>query len=234
MFGGISVNSQRAFAKLDNLQKRQVPFALSVSINETAKEAMEDIKVEMDEVFDRPTRWTKNAFYIQRATKRRMAAVIQRKTAQRGRHYLEIQSKGGGRPQTGFEKLVGSRMKSARVGRTVTPAKGARLNASGNWSPAQRKKALGAVKGKGGAAGSSTGAAGRNDFFAPSAKSKLSPGIYQRMRRGQKIKKIAHFSDSVPQYKARLDIVKVTKARVQRSFRGNFQSALRKALATAR
>lgn len=229
---------KKALDKLNRVEKSQVSFALSVAINDTAKEAVEDIKTEMKSVFDTPVRWTLNAFFVKRGTKRKPVAVIRRKDAQRGRHYLEVQSKGGARPQTGLEKGLGSRLAYAGIVRTVTPTSKARKTKAGNWSPAQRNQVLSGIKAQRDPTANTTKASkkrnkSRAGYFVPRPGSKLSPGVYQRKSR-KKIVKILHFSDGSANYKKRLDIAKVTRTTVERRFDQNFRAALKRAVSTAR
>lgn len=225
----ISTSINKALAKLDRVEKSQVPFALSVAINETVKQSVsEDIPLEIDREFDHPTRWTKKAFRFERSSKRKLYAVVKRKTAQQGRHYLQVQSKGGSRPLTGTERHVRSKALAGQRVRTVAPTSSARLNAAGNWSPAQRKRALDGALSRGTGGGSST------KFFIPARGSKLSQGVYERVGRKKKIRKLAHFSSNVSSYRARLNIRAPIKARVRLSFAANFRRSLRRALDSAK
>lgn len=234
-----SVDIRKAVAKLNKAERDQVPFAMSLALNETAWDVVEDLKIEMAQVFDRPTRWTLNSMRVQRATKRKLSAVVLRKTPQRGRHYLEVQSKGGPRKQTGFERVLGSRLKYAGIVRTVTPASGARLNVSGNISPALRNRVMSSVKAQRDATSNTTRASRsrnkrRAEYFVPRANSKLSAGVWERSSNGKRIKKVLHFSDAVPNYKRRLDLRKVGQRTADRKFGPNFHKALNRALASAK
>lgn len=225
----ISASISKALEKLDRAEQSQVPFALSVAINETVKQSVnEDVPREIERVFDRPTRWTKKAFRFERSSKRKLYAVVQRKTAQQGRHYLEVQSKGGSRPLTGTERHVRSKALAGQRVRTVAPTSSARLNAAGNWSPAQRKRALDGALNRGATGG------GSGKFFTPARGSTLSPGVYERVGRKRKIRKVAHFSANASTYRSRLDIKAPIKARVRLSFATNFRRSLRRALASAK
>lgn len=205
---------------LSDLAQRQLPFALVLATNDTVNDALGDVRDEIVRSFDNPTRWTQNAFFVRRATKAKPVATVERKTAVARRHYLEVQEAGGPRGQTGLEKRLGVR--------TVTPASGARLNASGNWSPAQRKRVLAQV----GSKGSAQGAAGKAKFFATGPKSKLSPGIYQRNKRG--LRKIVHFSKRAPRYSKRFQFDQVTTAKARASFPRHLERRLKWAIETAK
>lgn len=142
----IEANFRQIERMLSDMQDKQIPFAMMLAVNDTAKDAHEEIQREMKTAFRNPTPWTQRAFFVKRATKTNPVAVIRRKDAPRGRHYLGVQARGGPRPQTGLERLVSSRLKYSGIVRTITPAKGARLNKYGNMSPGQRNQILSAIK----------------------------------------------------------------------------------------
>ena len=221
------------------IEREQMPFATRLALNETAKEVVEDFRSEMVRAFDRPTPWTLNAFHVKWATKTNQVATVQRKTPQRGRHYLEVQSAGGVRPQTALEKLVASRLKYGGIVRTIAPAGGARLNTYGNWSPAQRNQVLSAIKAQRDARSNTTKrsqkrAKSRSQFFVPKPGSKLSSGVFERRGKRGKLKKIVHISGSSSSYRQRVQFEKVAVRRVSMSFEKNFATAFARAMATAR
>lgn len=213
-----SVDIRKALAKFDAVERKQVPFAMSLALNAVAHAVVEDMEPEAKRVFDRPTRFTAKAFRFERATKRRLVAVVRRKTAQSRRRYLEVQSQGGARSQTGMERRL-----SVEGGlRTLVPTSSARKTAAGNWAPSQRKAALAARRGDGG------------KFFKAGRRSHLSPGIYERRGKKQKLVKLAQLTSVAPKYDKRLDVRGVAVRRVGRSFRREFRSAMARAKATAR
>lgn len=234
----ISADFDAADRMLSDLGRRQLPFATAMALNDTVDDGLKAVEREIEHKFSNPTRWTKRAFYRRRATKTRLEATIRRKDAQRGRHYLEVQRKGGVRPQTGLEKLVSSRLKYAGNIRTVTPASGARLNAHGNWSPSQRNQVLSAIKSqRAGSASAATKSGGkgrkRAGYFVPRRGSKLSPGVYQRMARG-KVKKIVHFSPDVARYQGGFEFHSVVARVARRKFQDHFVKRLKFAIQTAK
>jgi hypothetical protein len=79
--------------RLDALIAKQLPFALSRAINDTAKDVVEAERKEMARAFDRPTPFTLNAFYIKRATKTDLVAEVTSKDRQST--YLPMQAEGG-------------------------------------------------------------------------------------------------------------------------------------------
>lgn len=81
--------------RLDDLAKRQVPFAAARALNDTAQVAANAVRKEMPRIFDRPTPFTKNAIGVERATKQRLQARVFVKDRQA--EYLEVQEIGGTR-----------------------------------------------------------------------------------------------------------------------------------------
>jgi hypothetical protein len=225
---------------LSDIGRKQLPFAMAMALNDTAASALKDVQLEINRAFVRPTRWTKNAFYVRRASKKRLSATIERKTPQSGKHYLEVQVKGGRRPQTGLEKLLVSRLKYDGIVGAVTPAKGARLNSFGNWSPAQRNQALSAVKAQRDATANTTKrSAARNKsrkgYFVPRPGSKLSPGIYARTgRNGRNVTKIVNILDAMPRYSKRFRFYEVANRSARIVFVRHFSRRLKQAMATAK
>ncbi|EHL97720.1 hypothetical protein HMPREF9946_04003 [Acetobacteraceae bacterium AT-5844] len=81
--------------KLDDLAKKQVPFAAAQALNETAQMAQISVRRQLPSIFDRPTPFTMNAIGIQRATKGRLEARVFVKDKQA--EYLKVQEDGGTR-----------------------------------------------------------------------------------------------------------------------------------------
>jgi hypothetical protein len=78
---------------LDDLGKKQVPFAAAGALNATAKATQDGEKRELPSIFDRPTPFTLNAIGIERATKGKLQARVFVKDRQAA--YLEVQETGG-------------------------------------------------------------------------------------------------------------------------------------------
>lgn len=78
---------------LDDLGKRQIPFAAASALNATAQAAQISGKRELPSIFDRPTPFTLNAIGIERATKGQLQARVFVKDKQAA--YLEVQETGG-------------------------------------------------------------------------------------------------------------------------------------------
>lgn len=77
------------------LGARQVPFALSLAVNELAKGVADEERLLIDETFETPTPFTRNAYRIQVATKANPTAIVAAKDIQAA--YLRPYVEGGDR-----------------------------------------------------------------------------------------------------------------------------------------
>ncbi|MEP2782334.1 MAG: hypothetical protein ABJO67_03390 [Pseudoruegeria sp.] len=207
MSGFNKADLQKFERRMKSIVGRDVPEIQRLALNDMAFAALAENKVLMKRVFDKPTPFTLNSFYVEKATKEKLTAVLQRKDFQSGKHYLEVQQKGGRRKMGGFEKLLQRRTKYEGIIQSVLPTKALRRNKYGNISPGTLQRMLSGVRAQNDAAQNTTAAsrkrAGnrRAAYFIPRAGSNLSGGVYER--RGKKIRKVLAFSDAVPSYSKR-------------------------------
>lgn len=146
--------------------ERDIDFAASRAINDAAFAIRTGFQSEMQRVFDRPTRFTLNAFQVRpssigfsKAQKAEAAStgissltlsglnaeVVTKDHSQQaliGQHYLVPQVEGGVRGFTKLERLLGKWLPADRSTPWVAPAPGAVLDKNGNWSVGERNKAL--------------------------------------------------------------------------------------------
>lgn len=224
--------------RLTSLEQRQVPWAQVVAVNETAPKVVEAIKRRLPVVFDRPTRFTQNAFHVApRATKSKPEAVVGEKPVQTRKHYLKVQTQGGLRGQTGFEKALTNRASVQGPVRSIIPATGsafdaAKLDSYGNWSTGQRNQVMSALGVQRDTAANATKASakrkkGRASYFIPTRG--LAPGVYMRKKAGDIPVRILKLSDKVPNYKPRFDFISTALP----AYRGAIGPAFERALAAA-
>lgn len=95
----VTTNIKDAIRGLDKIQRRQVPFAASKALNETAAFAATNLNDDTRRYFDKPTPFTQKSFAIKRSTKRNLKAVVYAK--ERQAEYLKYQIKGGTRTPQG-------------------------------------------------------------------------------------------------------------------------------------
>lgn len=69
-------NINQITRRLSNIQKRQIPFAASQALNDTAFAAQKELKKQARKKIDRPTKFTINAFQVRRATKRNLESAV--------------------------------------------------------------------------------------------------------------------------------------------------------------
>lgn len=91
----ITNNIAEVKAALGRLVQDQVPQATAWALNATAYDAFGHLQKTMGEVFDRPTRWTLNAFHVWRADKRTLQAVVTERPSVGKRHYLKVLAPAG-------------------------------------------------------------------------------------------------------------------------------------------
>lgn len=213
-FLAVSVDSAALEAELSNLARSVYPTALRYAINDSARDVVRENRDYMARLFDRPVRFTLNAFHARfmPASSNQISATVERKSlgaqkrgisaasGMRGlsaaqRHYLEVQQSGGARPATGLEGALRKRgiLRSTEF---LVPTRSAPRNASGNVQPGTVLRVLSQLGAADQSAGSSANAtpvsnARRNRrgqarvFFQREGKS---PGIYQRKGKAQPVK----------------------------------------------
>jgi hypothetical protein len=187
---------------------KQLPFAISKALNDTAFDAKTSLSGATRQYFDKPTTFTQKGFGVEKSTKRELEVVVG--TEVKRARYLRTQITGGLRGIKPFEGRIGE-------GRLV-PGAGARLNASGNVSLAAIRKI--------------TAGLGTDYFVAkPGNKQGIGPGIYQR--KGRTIKPMLVMVERA-NYSPRFPMLDVVSKVYERRYGMYFKSALERALATAR
>lgn len=245
----IAVDPKGFFAKgLNELETKELPFALMQAINVAAFETRQRWAEVMPRIFDRPTALTLKAPLYTKATKAKPEATIFiRDEVSKGTppaKYLLSQVEGGSRRAKGVEK----RLTNAGVlaaGMFVVPGRGAKLDSFGNVpgrqitallsavgaqfdryqnaTPESRKRRRSRKKVRGG------------DYFAVKfARGKLKPGIYERIATGfgSAIRSVLFFVRSV-RYRQRYDIYGIARKIFERRLPAIFQVELDKAVRSA-
>lgn len=229
-------NIEDVEADLLSIHRRQLPFAISLALNATGAELIEDNKEHMRAVFDNPTRWTLNAFHFRRANKVRQEITLERKLPARGRHYLEVQANGGSRPLTGWEKQIAGRLPYAgRVGYIAAP--GVKRDAHGNIHRGEMQRILSRIGASSDAAANSTKASrkrakGVGAYFVAKPGSRLRPGVY--LREGKDISRVLAFDSKAPTYKPRFEFEARMMQRAVAILPDRLAAAMARAFATAR
>lgn len=177
------------------------------ALTDAAKDVHAASKSRIAEAFDRPTAFAKNSLMTKfaRVSDDQPFAEVRQKPTSAGRHFLGVQEDGGERPQTGVERLLSRLLRGSGRLEALTPARGARLDKSGNWSRGERSAALEALKRHRGASTVAASSSSRLAFFVARTGGQLSPGIYAR-RKDRSIQKVAHLTNRAPRYKPLLGL----------------------------
>lgn len=120
-----------------------LPEVAAIALTRTAIDVLDAEDAFMDEVFDRPTPFTRNGLRVYRATKDALAAAVWFKPFGDGaeRHYLSPEAFGGARRDKAFEIAMRS-LGLLPAGMQAVPGEGAHLDQYGNMSAAQLSQLL--------------------------------------------------------------------------------------------
>ena len=251
----IKADTDRLKNKLNNLINSQMPYATSLAINETLKTLETYNKALMQKAFDRPTRFTMNAFYVQYSNKRTLKGALRRKQMVAGKHYLEVQDSGGQRPLKAFEKNFTFRLPYRGIIHGVLPTENTPLDGNGNMTMAFVNKVsaqLQIMRDPASNTGySSRTAKGRRSravrYMVPDVDHPLAqagrggPGVYEvkpdpigKKRTGSRVKKVLNFAQAKPTYQKRTDFDPKMRRAAANLMPRKMRIGLRRALATAR
>ena len=194
-------------AALSALAERDLTIAGIWALNDTAADVQAHVADRMEVVFDRPTRFTKNAFMVVKARQGHPEAAVEQRPGSGRRHYLRVQEEGGPRGQTGIEKLISRGIVLDEAIQAIIPDDGARLDANGNWSRGQMTQVLSQLKVQRDKTANETEASRKRKprrarYFVPVRG--LAPGVYRRDERGGAAFRVLKFSAKVPVYQQRL------------------------------
>jgi hypothetical protein len=188
----------------------QMPYSASRALNDAAKTMADDLNKSTTQYFDRPTRFTQNAYRVSsRSSKTNLVAEVRPKSIQES--YLLPSIRGGVRPQRPSERKLGS------IAEAYRPGRDARLNASGNMSKAAAVKAL----------------QGGGDLFTlRDRKGKLRPGVFQRVK-SKGVKSILSFN-KLPNIPKRWPIERIARGSLNASWAPLVNRYMAEALRTAK
>jgi hypothetical protein len=224
----ITVDTKSITKQLDDIAKKQVRFATSVALNTTAKQAAADANEAMPSVFTHANPFTRMAVGVpQFATKANLSAMVGIKPKQA--QYLGTEITGGTRTPALNTRLLSQAL--------VLPGKGAAPLGSGAVKRIAQQAAADKARRAAVAAGTRkrgklTGAdAG---VFSMSGRAPWGDvgGFFRRLP-GHHLTRLIAFEASA-QYPAKFDFKKQVMDSVARTFRGAFEKALARALASAR
>lgn len=246
----VTIDFDRAIfdRRFTEIEKKNLPYAASLALNETAFGARKAVQGQMRGDLDRPTPYALRGVVYEKSTKRdlRAAVVIYGNKAARGglpaAYFLGPQVFGGMRSHKAFESQLIDRglMMTNEV---AVPASAMKLDRYGNMSQGQLNKVMSGLKVDYRGAGSTRVAAtdkgkakarkaGR--YFVPPRGSHLAPGIwFEKPTRGKQIMPLILFVRQTI-YAPRLKFDAAVNRHVQRNLVKNFNNALRRAVASSR
>lgn len=239
----VAHNFGRLERMLDDLDRKQLPFATALALTRVAQRTREDLQAEMRSSFDRPTPFTLNSVAVQPATRAKPeSSVFFKEWAPKGvpaGRYLRPQIDGGPRGDKGFERKL-RRAGLLPSGLYLVPARGAELDGSGNVSKGMIVKMLSAlsVLSNAGSAGNRKGVSrGRRraqNYFVvrPGNRSGMRPGIYKQVGGAPPTMVFAMVAQ--PTYKKRFRFFEVARTGGERHLRREMKAALEYAIRTAR
>lgn len=207
--------------------QKQLPFATSLAINDAAFDARKALNQGTKGAFHMPVKFTQSAFLVQKSKKRDLTAHVyaQDKQGKDRARYLRFGVKGGARPQKGMDRYFENAVPNdgtIPAGAYFMPTSLVKINAAGNVTNATLRRITKGISGE-----------PRGGFFIGTPRGgNRPPGIYRRSRLQLHPYFIA--TTDKPSYTGRFDIQGIGGKVVQRRFNQHFQTALSKALASAR
>lgn len=244
----VEADIKEATRHLDGVQRKQIPFAASVAINNTAKDVQGALSTET-RVFDRPKPLTTKGTYLKRSTKASLTAEVGLKQRMFGgpvNEYLLAEVEGGTRAMKRSEILL-QRAGILPAGYQTRPGSGARMDSYGNMSRGQIVQILSYFKTFGGIETSGRNARNKTQsaklnrstrsraaveyFIVPDGYPGLATGVWQR--KGRAVKPILIFIRPAT-YRKRYDFYGVAQKTAKSRLGQHFDAALRRALETAR
>lgn len=215
-------------AKRSSVLAKQLPFATSLALNEVAFKARTALNGSTRQYFNAPTKFTETAFLVQKSKKTDLLAIVFANN-QDGRNrarYLRYGIQGGQRVAKGFERFFAGADNDGTLppGTTLLPTSLVKTTAQGNVSIATLRsisKGLSTTNKRGG-------------FFVgtPRGAGNRPPGIYRRSR--EQLFPYFIAASSAPRYTGRFPIQDVGSKVINRNWIAELESALERALSTAR
>lgn len=226
----------------ERFSERRLAAAVATALTRTAGQVRDEVRAEMQRVFDRPTPYTLGSLFVSpaTATPRKLWADVFFKDDRAGSgtpatRYLLPQVEGGTRRAKRYE--IALRMAGHLPDGYVTvPGQGARLDAYGNISRGQIIQVLsqlritlvaGSTRNLSFDAGkqirAQRKAGGR--FFVVKPGARIQPGVYQRELFGRNITPVLIFVRSAS-YQPRLRFAAIARQVSERNLPGNLRSAI--------
>lgn len=219
----VKADVQDAIRQLRLIGSEIVPKAAAAALNDTAFGGRRDAQEEMKQVFDRPTRWTLNAPWVEKARSSNLVSVVNLQgkayKSTDAYAYLNPQIEGGPRPAKRSEKLLRARG-ILPPDMFIVPGTGARMDSHGNMSRGQMQQILAQVRAHFDPHQRTPQGRGTEYFHAILAGTN---GIWRR-RAGGVVPVLVFVKQ--PQYRARFRFYDVVERSVERNWRRNFEQQI--------
>lgn len=205
-------------AQMNDVGKRQMPFAAAKALTLTARQAAAAETAHIMDVFDKPAPFTKRAMGFTPATRSKLKATAFVKDLQA--KYLQPEVDGG---QRGFKSFEEKFADGAGV-QIALPGRGMQLNQYGNISKAKIRRIARDVNSSGNA----------KRFFQGTPKGGSMPsGIYARVNNNTQITPLIVFANAAV-YEKRFKFSEIGTASVTANFEANLVACWQEAMRTAR
>ncbi len=110
----VSADFRKLERMLADIPQRQLPFAMSLALNDTAKDVKLAEERQMERKLDRPTPFTKRGVYVRGSTKKSLTVWVGIKDHQAA--YLKWQAGGGVRKPKGRALVIGAGLRRNKYG----------------------------------------------------------------------------------------------------------------------
>lgn len=204
--------------RMDDLGKKQMSFAVAKAMTLTVRQAASAETAHINDVFDKPTPFTKRAIGFTPANKVDLTATVFVKDAQA--KYLQAEAEGGTREFKTFEE----RFATSAGPMVALPGRGMQLNQYGNITKAKIKRI---------AADVNTNVTAKRFFRGVPKGHSLPDGIYARVNENYHIVPLLVFATQAS-YKKRFNFTAIGKDTITAQFETNLVAAWGQAVKTAR
>jgi hypothetical protein len=229
---------KQATRKLRGAQKKQIPYATSRALNDTAYQTMQHAKSEAKRRLHKPTRSTLKGIVYKKTNKRDLVSkvFISSRWEFSGvdvAKYLGPNIVGGSRELKRSEKLLRNRG-ILPAGKFLTPAPGW-TNAAGNLKPGVLTRVLSQLSAfqQQGYNANISGKSKKRAAYIQNAKFYVIQNVGIFTRRGGKSQPVLFFADR-PTYRVRYPFKKITMSKASRIFPALMRKHLKQALRTAK
>ena len=222
---GISLTIDQDFKRFErflNNNKKQLPFATSLALNDTGFDMRQAFNKGTLTVFNKPTNFTQKAFLTTKSKKRNLIVHVFAKDKQGNdaARYFRFGVQGGARPPKGFERYFAGLPNDGSTAPYFMPTRQTKRDGKGNITRATLKKL-------------STKIAAGTAFIGTPRNSNRPAGIYVREKNNKLIAKFIT-TNRKPTYTGRFNLQEIGDKVIQRRFNKYFNNAMKKAIATAR